>query len=94
MLRRHFSARLAVKSNWIQEPVWIVFPSTPLPPGLSLDTRAGVISGTPTQSGFWTVRIGVRDRVRGFVPPDSNPATAYSTRDFELKIFDELRGER
>jgi len=52
-----------------------------LPGGLELDTGTGVISGTPTEDGAFTVTVNVTD--------SSNPANTDST-DLALKVYPAL----
>lgn len=54
---------------------WRVVTSDILPPGLTLDQNTGVISGTPTQSGYYTFGVTVQDA--------NSVAT---TTDFTLRI--------
>lgn len=40
------------------------FISDPLPDGITLDASTGVVSGTPTQAGSYSMKFGVRDSYR------------------------------
>jgi hypothetical protein len=84
---RHFSTRIVYSSNFIKNPQYKLHSSTRLPPGTSLNTSTGIISGTPTQSGIWNVRLGVRDRNKG--THDQPPGkTYYYFKTFEIRIYD------
>lgn len=48
----------------------LTYHATNLPNGLSIDRASGLISGTPTESGNWTVKVNVTDRMpNGSAPP-------------------------
>ena len=59
----HYSTRITYRSNFIRKPQYGAWGT--LPPGLSFDSSWGQIKGTPTKPGIWTVKVGVRDRVKG-----------------------------
>ncbi|MBP2411872.1 hypothetical protein JOF48_000671 [Arthrobacter stackebrandtii] len=54
-----YSAQLAAAGG-VAPYAWSV-PADKLPPGLSLDTASGLISGTPTAVGRYTFTVGVAD---------------------------------
>lgn len=91
-IHKHFSSSITYSSNFVSDPEYYVWSTTPLPPGLSLNTSSGIISGTPSQAGFWSVKVGVRDRTRG---THGQPVGErwYYNQTYEIKIFDKLEGE-
>ncbi len=48
-------------STWKSDPVPWSIPSGKLPPGLSLNTATGVLSGTPTGAGNYPITVRVED---------------------------------
>ncbi|MGO9255739.1 MAG: beta strand repeat-containing protein [Bryobacteraceae bacterium] len=69
-----FSATLAVTGSGITPYTWAVAANSALPPGLSLSSSAGVISGTPTAptAPGSSVSVTVTDSA---VPPDTATGT-------------------
>src|SRR5439155_27358873 len=49
--------------------------ATGLPAGLSLDSATGMVSGTPTQTGFFSVDVTLTDSQSNQVPPQTFPLT-------------------
>ncbi len=75
-----YSITLAVTGGL---PPYTWSPESALPPGLTLNTSTGVVSGTPTTAGSWTVQYTVSDS-DGYVIPGTltlpiNPAPAAPT---------------
>lgn len=67
-------------------PYFFRVDSGSLPPGLSLDTRSGVIGGIPTQAGSWSFWASIKDD-----PTDKswcNPMSA--EREFTIRVIDRL----
>jgi Putative Ig domain len=90
---RHFSTRIQYSSNFIRNPQYTIWSTTPLPPGLTLNKTSGIISGTPSQSGIWHVKVGVRDRDKG--TPDQPPGkTRWYVKTFEIRIYDKYTQPR
>ena len=55
-----FSVQLTA-SGGFKPYTWGLFNSTTLPPGLSLNAKTGVISGTAPAAGFYSFDVGVSD---------------------------------
>ncbi len=90
---RHFSTRITYSSNFIKNPQYTVWSTTKLPPGLTLNKSSGIISGTPTQSGIWNIKVGVRDRDKG--TPDQPPGkTRWYVKTYEIRIYDKYTQPR
>jgi hypothetical protein len=75
---RHFSARIDVTRNYVQDPVYCVVGT--LPAGVALVgafdsgvvegrpmafSNTGLLEGTPRESGIYTLRLRVTDRHKG-----------------------------
>jgi hypothetical protein len=85
---KHFSSQINFSSNFVVNGEYQI---EGLPPGLAMNT-SGLISGTPTASGFWHVKVRVRDREKGI---DGSPVAdnMWYYQTFEIKIFDKLTDE-
>ena len=90
---RHFSTRITYSSNYVRKPVYTVWSTTKLPPGLTFSKTSGIISGTPTKSGIWNLRVGVRDRDKGTHDHPSSK-TYYYNKTFEIRIYDKYTQPR
>ncbi|MCC7509165.1 MAG: putative Ig domain-containing protein [Planctomycetes bacterium] len=99
MVNKYFSAQVLVHSNYITdleyEP-WYDHSGEnkgKLPPGITFNTGTGMLEGTPTQAGFYNIKIRYRDRVkRTHDDPDGAKGLWYYTQ-FEIKIYDVLEEE-
>jgi hypothetical protein len=86
-----FQSRLGFRNtegrpSWIKDPEFLLRRS--LPQGLSFDRGRGVIHGVPAEPGYFSVRIGVRDRERG-----THTGRGWYMASVELNIreFNDLR---
>lgn len=73
-----YSSRVMVAGGTV--PYTFSRPYGALPPGLTLDTSTGTISGTPTGTGSYTFAIGVTDTIAG-----------YSEREFTIELLPPLQ---
>ena len=92
---KHFSSRVAWSNGTFIQAPKVILGSTSgaLPPGLSMSDR-GVITGTPTQSGFWSLVFRVNDRYKGTTKGSAADGWAWQSHPLEIKIFDKLTDER
>lgn len=72
-----YNARVRITGGiW---PYTYSIPYSSLPPGLSLDTEYGNITGTPTTAGFFTFAVGVEDSLG-----------AYAEREYTIEVTEPL----
>ena len=92
---KHFSTRVSWSNGtFIQTPKVILDNNSgTLPPGLRMDER-GLITGTPSQSGFWSIVVRVSDRYKGTPNYTAAEGGAWPSNPIEIKIFDKLTDER
>jgi len=86
---KYFSSRITVSGNYITNLE--VIDAIGLPKGITLNKSRGILEGTPTQAGFFSVRIKFRDRVKG---AGRFGKTGHYYEDYEIKIFDKLSDEK
>ena len=90
MKNRHFSARITYSGTWIQTPDYDVRGT--LPPGLRFSKATGEISGTPSQSGFWSVKVLIRDKNKSW--PEAGYERNYWSKTYEIGIYDQLTDDK
>lgn len=92
---KYFTTEICYSGNFIDRPEYGIGRGYSLPPGLSLNRSNGLITGVPSQSGFWTVKVMVRDRNKGTIGhPKDGPGDFWWMKSIEIKIFDKLTTER
>jgi hypothetical protein len=91
MVNKYFSAQVSTYSNYVKTVEYMI--TGTLPPGISFDASTGMLQGTPTQAGFYTIKIWARDRDRGTHDDPDKTGNRWYTRQIELKMFDKLEGE-
>ena len=92
---KHFSTRVAWNNGTFIKTPKVVLDnnSGSLPPGLTMNER-GLITGTPSQSGFWSIVVRVSDRYKGTPNYTAAEGGAWPSNPIEIKIFDKLTDER
>ena len=92
---KHFSARVSWGNGTYIDSPKVILDSTSgsLPPGLTMNA-GGFISGTPSQSGFWSIIVRVSDRNKGSTNYSAAEGGAWPSNPIEIKIFDKLTDER
>jgi hypothetical protein len=70
----------------------ITWTASSLPPGLSINSATGLISGTPTTPGIWHVQVKATnsdgaDQVILYIPIRATTATAGSDIDLRINLF-------
>lgn len=87
MVNKHFSAQVNYTSNYVQSPEYLV--EGTLPDGVTFDSINGVLQGTPTRAGFYSVYVMVRDRERG-THDDPQRERRWYYALVELAMYDRL----
>jgi hypothetical protein len=93
MVNKYFSSRVSVSSNFIDSLEYSASVEGTLPPGIKWNSNRGVFEGTPTQAGFYNVRIFYRDSVKGTTTAGDAMDDQWYYTDFELKMYDKLTEE-
>lgn len=78
-----------IQTSDVQNPQYVLFARAGIPGGTYFNESTGCLVGTPTESGQWTVKPGVRDRNRRMYSghgywftewtTDSNTGLVYAT---------------
>ncbi|MHC4839397.1 MAG: Ig domain-containing protein [Planctomycetota bacterium] len=94
VVNQWFSADLSVYSTYIETVEYSPNYSGTLPTGISFDSYSGTFSGTPTEKGFYEVKVYYRDPDKGtYTHPNLvDDMWYYKVIEFEVSRFKQPEG--
>jgi len=86
VLNQYYTGKVTVYSNYVETVVYHANVDGILPPGISWNSYSGEFTGTPTQTGRYSVTVYYRDPNKGTYQHPDPTGNMWYTKVFEIEV--------